>query len=161
MPPANAFSFPHLYHVWVRIWTPMTFNHNMIWILFWICCKHVYEMIDLLFRRKYHENKVTSTLTNMDVLRSEFIQHHMCFGTCVLCPRSEYTAVVKGEQWLQTVGIRVIDKHVATGGTRRLEYRRFCAYLWGTRWNRRSEVYDWRVVGGTKNTQNEMQDWDG
>ena len=89
-------------------------------------------MIDLLFRRKYHEHKVTSTLTNMDVLHSEFIRH-MFFGTCVLCPRSECTAVVKGEQWPQTVGIRVIDKHVAMGGTRHLEYRRFCAYLWGTR----------------------------
>ena len=44
----------------------------------------------------------------MDVFRSEFIRH-MFAGTRALCPGSECTAVVKGEQWPQTVGIRVID----------------------------------------------------
>lgn len=33
----------------------------------------------------------------------------MFSGTCVLCPGSGCTAVVKGEKWPQTMGIRVID----------------------------------------------------
>jgi hypothetical protein len=97
MPPTGENMNDHDHHP--------TYDMNLVLELLQACLRNDHPAF---WAEVSQSHQVTVSLTSADVLRMEFIRH-IFSGDCVLRHGLQCTAVVRGERWPHSMGIRVID----------------------------------------------------
>jgi hypothetical protein len=82
-----------------------TYNMNLVLELLRACLQNNHPAF---WAEVSQNHQITVSLTSADALRAEFIRH-IFSGGCVLRHGLQCTAVVNGEEWPHSMGIRMID----------------------------------------------------